>query len=228
MHFGIVAVKVPVAQVIEAFATVWPRHEPTASVPLAGLEALHDWMRSTQRQVALGAGSIDNPGTDTFGFWQDGEWAVMLDPSYVQASDRPALAALSQHLGLVLSFVIETSGGCAFFDAYDGGQRIRRIQSIDGVLQTEGARLPQEAGLPDGRFYMDETEQLQRAFGITPLTGLPADLPVRGAAYLDRTDYGALKAAQPPRAPRAAPGAGPKATASAREPAAKRPWWRFW
>jgi hypothetical protein len=217
MHFGIVAVKAEVGQLLAAFATCWPRHEPAASTPLAGLEALDAWMRATQRQVTAAAWSLANPGTDTFGFWQDGEWAVMLDPSYAQASDRKALAALSERFGLALSFIIETSGGCAFFDAFAQGRRVRRIQSIDGAVTSEGERLPQEAGLPASSYYMDETEQLQRAFGLTPLELLPADQPVTGAAYMDRTDYGALKKAQQPRAP------GPVAA-----PAPRRPWWRFW
>lgn len=217
MHFGIVAVRAEVGQLMAAFATVWPRHEPTAHASQAGLEALHAWMRAAQRQVTAAAWSVDNPGIDTFGFWQDGEWAVMLDPTYVQASDRRALAALSERFGLALSFIIETSGSCAFFDAFEQGRRVRRIQSIDGTVTSEGERLAQEAGLPAASYYMDETEQLQRAFGITSLDQLPADHPVIGAAYIDRTDYGALKKAR-------AAGA-PDAVAA---PAPRRPWWRFW
>ena len=223
MHFGIVAVKVPVERLLEAFTSVWPHHEPTTRVPLAGLEALDAWMRATQRQVTVGAWSTDNRGIDTFGFWQDGEWAVLLDPAYVQASDGKALAALSERFGLALSFVIETAGACAFFDAHERGRRIRRLQSVDGALQAEGERLPQEAGFDPSRYYMDETEQLQRAFGITPLDRLPADTAVVGAAYIDRTDYGALQAA---RASRVAPRA--RAPASPARSEVRRPWWRFW
>lgn len=220
MHFGIVAVRAPVGQLIDAFATCWPRHEPADRASLAGLEALDAWMRATQRQAAAGARS-DQPGTDTFGFWQDGEWAVMLDPSYAQASDPRALSALSERFGLALSFVIETSGGCAFFDAFAQGRRVRRIQSIDGDVSSDGERLPQEGGLPASTYYMDETEQLLRAFGLTPLERLPADQPVAGAAYVDRTDYVALEKARQARAPRAV-----AAPAAASQPG--RPWWRFW
>jgi hypothetical protein len=217
MHFGIVAVKAEVSQLMAAFVTAWPRHEPTARASLAGLEALDAWMRATQRQVTAAAGSVSNPGIDTFGFWQDGEWAVMLDPSYVQASDGRALAALSERFGLALAFIIETSGGCAFFDAFEQGRRVRRIQSIDGAVTSEGERLAQEAGLPAASYYRDETEQLQRAFGITLLEQLPADHPVIGTACIDRTDYGALKKTRQARAPGAVAA-----------PARKRPWWRFW
>lgn len=217
MHFGVVAVKAEVGQLMAAFATVWPRHECTARASLAGLEALDTWMRTTQRHVTAAAWSADHPGADTFGFWQDGDWAVMLDPSYVQASDPRALAALSERFGLALSFIIETSGGCAFFDAFERGRRVRRIQSIDGAVTLEGERLAQEAGLPAASYYMDETEQMQRAFGLTPLQQLRADHPVIGAACIDRTDYGAAKKAREAR--------GPDPAAA---PAPERPWWRFW
>lgn len=216
VHFGIVAVKAQVGQLLAACATCWPRLEPTARVPLTGLVALHDWMRATQRHVTAAALSVDSPGIDTFGFWQDGEWAVMLDLSYVQASDRRALALLSERFGLALSFVIETSGGCAFFDAFAQGRQVRRIQSIDGAVTSHGERLAQETGLPAASYYVDETEQLQRAFGLTLFEQLPADHPVIGTAYIDRTDYGALKKSRGARAPEAA------------APAPRRPWWRFW
>jgi hypothetical protein len=216
MHVGIIAVKAEVAQLLEAFALSWPRHEPIARNSLVGLEALDGWMRATQRQGVARAGTSAHRSIDTFGFWQDGEWAVLRDPSYALASDRQALATLSERFGLALSFVIETSGGCAFFDAYGQGQPLRRIQSIDGRLATEGARLPQEAGLAETRFYMEEIEQLLLAFGLTPPQRLPADWPVTGAAYIDGTDYAALKPARPAKA----------AGAAAARP--RRPWWRFW
>jgi len=165
MHFGIVAVRAQRDALVDAFAAAWPHHGCRARVTLAGLEALSDWMRATQRQAAEAREPVD-----VFGFWQDGEWAVMFDPSYAQASDRRALATLSERCGLVLSFVVETAGGCAFFEAFDGGRLLRRIQSIDGALQAEGARLPQEAGLPEDHYFEDETRRLQRAFGLAGIT----------------------------------------------------------
>lgn len=223
MHFGIVAVKAEVAQFIEAFTTAWPQHEASTRASLAGLEALDAWMRATQRDVYAANWSVDNPGTDAFGFWQDGNWAVMLDPGYVRASDGKALAVLSERFGLALSFVIETTGGCAFFDAHEHGQRIRRIQSIDGQVEAEGKRLPQEARLPASSYYMDETEQLQLAFGITPLERLPADAAVQGVAFIDRTDYSALRKKHESQAKGAA-----VAVPAQAAPVPKKPWCRFW
>lgn len=210
MHFGIVAVQAEAAQLVDAFAAAWPHHEPVERVDLAGLAPLSDWMRATQRHAAAAGEAVD-----VFGFWQDGAWAVLFDPSYAQASDRRALSVLSGRFGLALSFVVETAGGCAFFEAFDGGRLVRKIQSIDGVLTTDGVRLPQEAALPADRFFEDETRQLQRAFGLTGMDGVPADAPVVGAAYRDRTDYGT---------PRRKPAAGARPPT----PSPKRPWWRVW
>jgi len=116
----------------------------------------------------------------------------------------------------VLSFVVETAGGCAFFEAFDGGRLLRRIQSIDGELRAEGVRLPQEASLPEDRYFDNETRCLQRAFGLAGMDGVPAQSPVVALACIDRTDYGT-----PPR--RREPGGAPVATRAAR-----RPWWRVW
>jgi len=222
MHFGIIAVKTDVAQLVEAFESCWPRHEPLARHALAGLEALDAWMRATRRQATATAGLAGNACVETFGFWQDGAWAVMLDRGYAHVSDPHALAALSGRFATALSFVIETSGSCAFFDAYDQGRRVRRIQSIDGNVTAEGAPLPQEADLAQSRYYTDETERLLLAFGITPPGRLPADKPVAGAAFVDRTDRPTpARAGQGPIRNAAAGGAAPVSHA-------ERPWWRFW
>ena len=213
MHFGIVAARTQVAQLMDAFAGAWPHHQPRSRVTLAGLSAMGDWMRATQRQAA----ATDAGSLDVFGFWQDGQWALMLDPSYAQASDRRALATLSERFGLVLSFVVETSARCAFFEAFDGGRLVRRIQAIDGELQSDGQRLPQEAGLPEDRYDADETRQLQRAFGIAGIEGVPSDVSVVGAAYLDRTDYGTPQRRRTPLPPAPSPSDPPR-----------RAWWRFW
>ena len=226
MHFGIVAVRTDVAQLIDAFATTWPSLEPKTSATLAGLDALWAWMDANAHRVSAGAWSPDNPGTEVFGFWQDSAWAVMLDPSYVQASDSKAMAALSERFGLVLSFVIETTGGCAFFSAFDQGKQLRSIVSIDGELNTVGERLAEEAGLPDSTYYMDETEKLQLAFGIMPLEQMAADATVQGASFIDRTDYSAIRKVREDKA-RAAAASSCKSSAP-QAAIAKRPWWRVW
>ena len=221
MHFGIVAVKSDVAQLLGAFSTAWPTREPKVGADVSGLSELSAWMQANSREVSARDGSLDDAGTQAFGFWQDGDWTLMLDPGYVQASDGDGLATLSLRFGLTLSFVIETAGGCAFFSAYDQGQRTRRVTSIDGKVTREGAALPQEAGLPGSSFYMEEIERLQGAFGITPLEQLSEDKRIRAMAYVDRTDYAALRREREERRAKAA-AAAPSA------PMARRPWWRIW
>ncbi len=68
---------------------------------------------------------------------------------------------------------------------------------------------------------MDETEQLQRAFGITPLAGLPANVSVVGAAFIDGTDHAASNRERQG-------GSGQPAPAPPLPPPRRRPWWRFW
>lgn len=210
MHYGIVAVKADVAQLVEAVRVAWPKHEPAQTAQMAGFGELHDWTRARQRAAQAARQSRDEPDTDVFGFWQDGPWAVMMDASYAQVSDPRALAALSERFGLALSFVIETAGGCAFFDAFEHGQPARSIRSVDGEVTTKGEPLAQEAQLRRGHFYMEETERLQAAFGLTPLGKLPADQAITAAAYLDGNDYSRLRQAVAAPAP------------------ARRPWWRVW
>ena len=210
MHYGIVAVQADVAQLIDAMRVAWPRHEPAQTAVVAGFGELHDWTRALQRAANATRQSKDEPDTDVFGFWRDGPWAVMMDASYAQVSDPRALAALSERFGQALSFVIETAGGCAFFDAFERGQMSRSIRSVDGEVTTQGQPLPQEGALRQGHFYMEETDRLQQAFGLTPPGNLPHDQAITAAAYLDCNDYSRLRQAV------AAPAT------------AKRPWWRVW
>jgi hypothetical protein len=210
MHYGILAVKADVAQLIEAARVAWPKHEPAQATVVAGFGALHDWTRATQRAAEAARQSRDDPGTDVFGFWQDGPWAVMMDSGFVHVADEDALAALSERFGLALSFVVETAGGCAFFDAFERGQLVRSIRSVDGDITTQGEPLAQEARLRRGHYYMEETDRLQEAFGLTPPGKLPEDQAITAGAYLDGNDYSSLR------------------QADAAQAAAKRPWWRFW
>ncbi len=119
---------------------------------------------------------------------------------------------LSGRLGKVMSFVIETASGVASLRAFDGGQLSWQIDTLDGVIRTRDDRPPEAASLPEDAFYMDEIEQLQRAFGLTPFEDLPGDLPTLGRAYIDRTDHSARRAAR----------------AAAARSSPHRPWWKLW
>ena len=214
MHLGMLAVKADVGRLVEAFSTVWPTYEPHMQTTVSGIAALAAWMRANEQEVSAAAWSLDNPGTCTFGFWQDGEWAVLWDPRYVMVSDADELAALSERFEIAVSFVIETFGGTAHFCACKAGQKVRELISYDDKLVRRGERLPEEAGLSDSRFYMNEIEQLMIAFGVAMPYDLPADAPLRGAAFIDRTDYEDFRKSREARV--------------AAENAAKRPWWRVW
>ena len=204
MHFGLVAVKADVAQLVEAFSIAWPRHELKTRGDVAGVGALGAWMSAHARFVSAAKWTPDNPAIDTYGFWQDGDWAILLDPDFVRAADSTGLAVLGERFGRALSFVIETAGATAMFWQFDGGRVSRHVSFQSGEMHAEGDRLPQEDGLPSDCFYMNEMESLQRAFGITPVDALSGDHPVQGVAYVDRTDYAALREARRQRAATAA------------------------
>lgn len=227
MHLGMVAVKADVAALVDAFTCVWPDYEPKADAQLSGLDALWNWMEANARKVSSRAWSPDNPSTDAFAFWQDGPWAVLFDADYTLAGDDAALAALSKRFGMALSFVIETSGGCAFFSAFRDGRRVRQLSYSNSTLTQEGERLPEEAGLPTMQFYMDEFEKLVAAFGLRTPYDMPEDAPVQGRAYVNRTDYSAQRAARVTAAGPATPPPSHGASAAPR-PEAARPWWKFW
>jgi hypothetical protein len=127
-----------------------------------------DWCDQNKKFVYANDWSLKNPGSEVYLFYQDGPWAVMVDPSYVLASDEQGLTSLSSRFGKTLSIVIETTGGCANFDYYEQGGARRSVQYMDGEMKSEGERLPEERGLDKNTFYMNEVEQLMAAFGLSP------------------------------------------------------------
>ncbi len=210
MRFGLVAVKADVAQLVEAFSAAWPHAEFKKRADVVGLLALDSWMEANARYVSASKWTPDNPEVDAYGFWQDGEWAILLDFHLLASSDTERLAVLSERLGRVLAFNIETTSATALFWQFDGGRVSRHIRFLDGDMHVEGERLPQEDGLPTDRFYMSELQDLQRAFAITLLSELPDDKPMQGMAFVDRTDYSEAT------------------TEVATAPPSGKPWWRIW
>jgi hypothetical protein len=219
MHFGLIAAKVPLSQFRAAFSQTWPEMEVAASADGFGnADDIWSWKSANERFVSARNWTKENPGSEVYIFCQDGSWAVLMDFSYVLAADQEALEQLSTRFGSVLSFIVETAGGCAYFWSYESGKMRRMIQNIDGKLTSSGARLPQEEGIDVGSYYMEETERLMQAFGLSR----PEDLPVASTAVaiaaIDRTDYtrhtGAISGEKP----------------SAQEPSSRRakPWWKFW
>lgn len=193
MHYGLIAVPCHAEQFRQAFNEVWPNHEIIASERVADLDSFFSWSSQHAKFVSARDSTPENPGVDTYAIGQDGDWTIFLDAGKVLSSNDKALSKLSTIFGRCLSFVIETSAGCAFFFAYENGTLRRRILQMGDEYQEEGTALHEEAALPKGHFYMEEFEALQKQFG---LQGLSAPLPggYLAIATADRTDYAALRA----------------------------------
>jgi hypothetical protein len=92
------------------------------------------------------------------------------------------------------------------------------IQNIDGELTSSGVSLPEERDIDVGSYYMEETEQLMRAFGLS----MPKDLPVATTAVaiatIDRTDY----------TRHAGTVSGENSSAHESSSRRAKSWWKFW
>jgi hypothetical protein len=222
MHIGLIAAKTSAAQLREAFLRTCPQYEVTASADqLNGADAVEKWRDAHAQFVSAADWSRDDPGRSVFVFWQDGPWAIFMDESFVHAAAENTLAALSTHLGTVISFTVETAAGCAFFYCFENGRLRRSISNLDTEMATEGEPLPEEVGINVGGYYMQETEELWRAFGLTPFQNLPPPTECQAICVIDRTDYEQLHKDRAPKPP-AQTATVPKVSAS------NKPWWRFW
>lgn len=130
------------------------------------------------------------------------------------------MAARQSRFPTVLSFIVESAGGTALFACFEQGKCRRKIANADGEVTVEGDALPQEAGIAIGEYYMDESERLARAFGLSSLeygNGIAAWKDFSAVCVIDRTDYAALK-----------PGGPPAGSVSVEAARPRRPWWKFW
>jgi hypothetical protein len=213
MHYGFVAVPSTVDRLVSAFTEVWPKYEIGSRAMLSSMDGYLSWKKENDRFVSARDWTPQDPGVEAYGFVQDGNWAVLLDSSYVLSSDKEALARLSQAFDSCIAFIIETAGGSAHFMSFAQGQLIRSIASIDGKVTTGGAPILEEAGLQIDRYYMVEAEELQRRLGFRFLSDCPPT-EVTAIATIDRTDYTALfaqaKVAESTAVPR------------------QKTWWRLW
>ena len=212
MHFGLVAIKGAVSDIKAAIPELWPTFEITASADnFTNTEAVWSWMKEHEHFVSASTWTKEHPGTQCSLITQHGPWAIYMDPSYVHASDEKALKSLSNMKGVVLSFVIETTGGCAYFSCYESGQLRRSINNTDGEVQLSGSPLPEEQGINVDVYYMKETEELMQAFGLPTVEKLPIPGATITIALTDRTDYSDLMNKNKPSK---LPGG--------------NPWWKFW
>lgn len=229
MHFGLVAVKAPLDRFQEAFAEVWPRLRLVTSMSnfLEGSE-IWRWMENNEKFVAAAAWTPTNRGTQTALFCQDGPWAIFMDNSHTLVSDEEALKKLSLQFGTVISFIVETAGGCAFFWCYENGVARRVISSIDGKIDYQGEPLPEEVEIPAGQYYMAETEALISAFGLTPIENLPVVATTVAVALEDMTDYSHLDSKICNAPEKASATSSPSVSSETLQATPGKPWWRFW
>lgn len=222
MHIGLIAAKVPVDELRKAFLRTWNEYEIKASDTVDDDGDLWDWKAAHEVFVSEANWSPTNRGTTVFAFRQDGDWAIMMDWSYVLAMDHEKLPVLSGHVGTVVTLVVESASGSAYFSCYEGGQLRREINNADGEVTFKGRPLPEENGLDIDRFYMEESEALWKALGLSPLDRIPTQ-GLRAVCVVDRTDF---SRSSPVAA--AGGGASPVPPAQAASPGPKRPWWKFW
>jgi hypothetical protein len=221
MHFAVVAVPAGLEEFRRAFAATWPNHEPGRTrTGFTNYQDVWDWSEENKNVVYANDWSLKNPGSEVYLFYQDGPWAVMVDPSYVLASDEQGLSSLSSRFGKTLSIVIETTGGCANFDYYEQGVARRSVQYMDGEMKSEGERLPEERGLDKNTFYMNEVEQLMTAFGLSQIGDESVAPRIQAVELIDRNDYTRSNA-------KIMEDLGAKMV-SAQEGEPAKPWWKFW
>ncbi len=229
MHVGLVAVKGAIGDLKASFPRIWPTFEITASADhLMSQDAIFAWMTEHERFVSAGNSSKENPATQCSCLTQAGPWAILMDPSYVLASDEEALKQLSADFGLALSFVVETAGGCAYFSCFEAGQLKRSIINNGDGAEVEGASLTEERGIHVDDFYMEEAEALMAAFGLPALEDLPIPGHTITIALTDRTDDTETRTqrgdtSSPSRATGASPPPQP-----AEPQRATKPWWKLW
>lgn len=159
MHLGFIAVECSVKELREAFIGFSKHFEVKASkTDFGDASELHEWTQE-----------FEMANTHIFSFFDDGPYAILMDFRHVVTCDEKLLAKLSSKFGTVLSFAIETAGGCAYFWCFKDGELRRYLGYSDGVLEKKGRALKQEQGIDiKDCYYMSETEELWSAFGLSP------------------------------------------------------------
>ncbi len=200
MHVGLVAVRASVKELRRAFVETFPELEVGEDAKLADVDELWEWMDAHRVFVSAADWRPDNRGREVVAFWQDGPWAIFADPSYVLPSDDERLAALSTRFSAVLSFIVESAGGTAQFACFEGGKCRRKIMNCDGEVVVEGDPLPEEAAISTAQYYMDESERLARALGLSSLEyldGVSAWTDLTAVCVVDQTDYSGPELEEP-------------------------------
>ncbi|WP_145448292.1 hypothetical protein [Gimesia panareensis] len=193
MHIGLIAAKSSVAEFLKAFSQVFPHLEIVdAAGDFPDTDSIWEWKDTHEEFVSASAWRKDNPGKTVYLLWQDGPWTLLFDPTYVLPASDKELAVLSNEMGPVLSFVVETAGGCACFWCFEKGELRREVINNNTEMQQQGAPLPEEAGIDMDQYYMDETEALWSAFGISVYESMSSPEGCQAICVVDHTDYSNL------------------------------------
>jgi hypothetical protein len=205
MHVALVAARTTVSELRRVFVEAFPRLKVIESAEFTTAEELQEWIKAHERLVSGARARPEDRGTTLIAFWQDGPWAVLADRSYVLAAGDDRLASLSTRFR-VLSFLVESAGGTAYFACFEQGRCRRSILNVDGAVIVEGHPLPEEADIDVGAYYMEESHSLACAFGLSSL---------EYAAGIARwTDFSAVRAMD--------------GNVSVEQPRPRRPWWKLW
>jgi len=145
----------------DAVLRAWPElHVVDESPTVQNLEEFDDWSRSRRSRAH-----------DTKAFYQDGQWAVLLDLSMTMCADDGELAVLSHALGRIIIATTQGTAGFAEIIVVDNGVETRRITSVEGELSEGGTPLPEEAGLDLSDFYMAANEEIAHRLGLASFWG---------------------------------------------------------
>ena len=190
MHLGLIAAKTSVAKLKAGLLSACPQFDLVATKEdFVNADEMWAWKDANEEFVSAADWSTETPGKSVYMLWEDGPWALLLDPEYTLASNEDLLHALSSELGTVLSFVVESAGGCAFFWCSENGSLRRKICNSDGEIMLDGEPLAEESGIDANSYYMEETELLWRAFGIAPYDRFESPNGCVAISVIDRTDY---------------------------------------
>ena len=154
---ALLAIRGPRDRFHELFLRVWGYYRLVeTSPPLNSFEEFRAW--SEPRSGYLKG---EHPN-DVKAFWQDGDWAVLLDLAG-QLIDEPArLAALSREVGVVAAGLTQGTSGTAMFSLFEKGSVRREITRSEGKeLANFGEPIPAEQGrrVADG-FSVGELDRL--------------------------------------------------------------------
>lgn len=209
MHIAMVAARMPVADLRSLMLRTWPEFEIVeSSDDLPSIDAMQDTM-SRHERIAATAGPHADPRRSVYALWQDGPWAIVCDPTYVLSSVNSDLQKMSTHAGTVLSLIVETVAGCAYFACFENGSERRTIDYDEGELRTTGEPLPQEVGIDVSQFYMEESEALWTAFGLSTFEVQPRSYAFQVISVINHSIKEIPVRLPPPPPP-------------------EKPWWKFW